>query len=68
MKSFKVCFGTSNGHRFGKNNGKVEYLKGHFWEAILAMWVKFLFDTYDHVDYPHTEFFSIPRGSCAKLQ
>jgi len=30
-----------------KNNKKVEYLKGHFWEAIPAMCVTFLFDTHD---------------------
>jgi len=32
-----------------------------------SMWVKFLFDTYGHVDYPHTEFHPITWGSCAKL-
>ena len=57
-----------NGHRYSKNNKKVEYLIGHFWEAIQAMRVKFLWDTYDHLGYPHTEFRPILRGSCAKLQ
>jgi len=43
---------------------KVEYLKGHFWEAIQAMWVKFLFNTYAIMDYhPHTEFRPILRRS-----
>ena len=56
-----------NGHRYSKNNKKGEYFKGHFWEAIQAMKVKFLWDTYDHLGYPHTKFRSILRGSCAKL-
>ena len=50
-----------------KNNKKVESLIGHFREAIEAMRVKFLWDTYDHLGYPHTEFHPILRGSCAKL-
>ena len=56
-----------NGHRYSKNNKKVEYLIGHFGEAIQAMGMKFLWDTYDHLGYPHTEFRPILRGSCAKL-
>ena len=45
---------------------KAKYLKACFWEAIQAMWVKFLWDTYDHLGYPHTKSHPILRGSCAK--
>ena len=31
-----------NGHRYSKNNKKVEYLIDLFWKAIQAMGVKFL--------------------------
>ena len=34
----------------------------HFWEAMQAMGVKFLWDTYDHLGYPHTKFRPILRG------
>ena len=44
-----------------------EYLIGHLWEAVQAMRVKFLWETYDHLGYPHTEFCPIPKGLCAKL-
>ena len=37
-----------NGHRYSKNKKKVEYLMGHFWEAIQTMRVKFLWDKYYH--------------------
>ena len=33
-----------------------------FWEAIQAMGMKFLWDTYDHLGYPHTKFRPILRG------
>ena len=56
-----------NGHRYSKNNQKVEFLIGYFLEAIQAMGVKFLWNTYDHLGYPHTKFCPILRGSCAKL-
>ena len=49
------------------NNKKIKCLIGHFGEAIQAMGIKFLRDTYDHLGYPHTEFRPILRGSCAKL-
>ena len=39
-----------NGHRYSKNNQKVEYVIGHFWEAIQAMGMKFLWDTYCNVN------------------
>ena len=57
-----------NGHRYSKNSIKVKYLMSHFWEAIEAMRVKFLWDTCDHLGYPHTKFRPILRGSCAKLR
>ena len=60
-------YDTLNGHGCSKNNQKVEYLIAHFWEAIQAMGMKFLWDTYDHLGYPHTKFRPILRGSCAKL-
>jgi len=53
------CNDTSNGYKIYYE--KVEYLKGHFWEVIEAMWVKFLFD----LDYPHTEFHPILSGTFA---
>ena len=31
------------------------------------MGLKFHWDTYEHLGYPHTKFHPIPRGSCAKL-
>ena len=52
-----------NGHRYSKNNKKVEYLIGHVLEAMQAMGVKILWDTYDHLGYPHTKFCPILRGS-----
>jgi hypothetical protein len=52
-----------NGHRYSKNSKKVENSMSHFWEAILAMKVKFLGVTYVHVGYPHTKFHPILRGS-----
>ena len=57
-----------NGHRYSKNSRKVEYLMSHFWEDIQAKGVKFLWDTYDQLGYPHTKFHSILRGSCPKLR
>ena len=51
-----------NGHRYSKNSKKVEYLMNHCWDAIQAMGVKFLLDTYDHLGYPHTKFRPILRG------
>ena len=45
---------------------ELKYLIDHFWEAIQTIWVKFLWDTYDHLGYPHTTFHPILRGSCAK--
>ena len=42
-----------------------ETLMSHFWEAILAMKVKFLWVTYVHLDYPQTGFRPNLRGSCA---
>ena len=56
-----------NGHRYSKNNKKVEYLIGHLWETIQAVRVIFLQDTYDHLGYQHTKFCPILRGLCAKL-
>ena len=56
-----------NGHRYSRYNKKGKYLIGHFWEAIRAMRVKFVWDTYNHRCYPHTEFRPILRGSCVKL-
>ena len=45
---------------------KVKYSIKHFLEAIQVILVKFLWDTYGHLGYPHTKFHSILRGSCAK--
>ena len=56
-----------NGHRYSKNDKEVEYLMSHLWETIKAMRVKFVWDSYDHLGYPHAEFRPILRGSCAKL-
>ncbi len=39
----------------------------HFWEAILAMKVKFLGDTHVQLGYPHTEFRPILRGHVRKF-
>jgi hypothetical protein len=41
---------------------KVENSMSYFWEAILAMKVKYLGVTYVHVGYPHTEFRPILEG------
>ena len=56
-----------NGNRYTNNNKKVKYLIRHFLEAIQAIRVKFLWDTYDYTGYAHTKFCPILRGSCAKL-
>ena len=57
-----------NGHGYSKNSKKVKNLTSHFWEAILAMKVKFLRVTYVHLGYPQNEFRPNLRGSCAKLR
>ena len=46
---------------------RIAPLIAYFWEVIPAIWVKFLWDTYDHQSYPHTKFRPILRGSCTKL-
>ena len=55
-----------NGHRYSKN--KIEYVANKaFLGSHTINGVKFLWDTYDHLGYPHTKFYSILRGLCAKL-
>ena len=61
------CYDILNGHMYSKNSKNVEYLMSHFWEAIQATGVKFLWDTYDHLGYSHIKFLPILRGSCGKL-
>ena len=62
----RPSYDALNGHRYSKNNKKVECLIIYFWEAIQTMRVKFLWDTYDHQGYWHTKFHPILRGSYAK--
>ena len=56
FQNYEKClsYDTFNGHRYSKNNKKLEYLIDNFWEALQALRVKFLWDTYDYLGYPHT--------------
>ena len=56
-----------NGHRYSKSSLKVKYLMSLFWEAIQVIAMKFFWNIYDQLGYPHTKFCTILRESSAKL-